>query len=103
MELIKVENGVALLNPETSQKIAEFERQVKAIKEQEDQLKETILNEMKAQNIIKLDTPELSISYIAESFREQFDSKRFKEQNQDLYDEYVNMTPVKASIRIKVK
>ncbi len=103
MELIKIENGVALLNPETSQKIAEFERQVKAIKEQEDQLKETILNEMKAQNIIKLDTPELSISYIDESFREQFDSKRFKEQNPNLYDEYVKISPVKASIRIKVK
>ena len=39
MELIKYENDTALLNVEVSNKIAEFERQAKAIKEQEDELK----------------------------------------------------------------
>ena len=103
MELIKIENEIAILEPEVSEKIADFERQIKVIKEQEDNLKQAILEEMEANQIIKLDTPDILISYVASSDRETFDSKTFKADHQDLYDEYVKMTPVKPSIRIKVK
>lgn len=103
MELIKIENEIAILEPEVSEKIADFERQIKVIKEQEDNLKQAILEEMEANQIIKLDTPDILISYVASSDRETFDSKTFKADHQDLYDEYVKMTPVKASIRIKLK
>lgn len=103
MELIKVENGLSILDEEASKKIAEFERQIKEIKAKEDEIKQAILEEMEAKNIIKIDTEDLMISYVAPSDRETFDSKAFKEEHQDLYDEYVKMTPVKSSIRIKVK
>lgn len=103
MELIKVENGLSILDEEASKKIAEFERQIKEIKAKEDEFKQAILEEMEAKNIIKIDTDDLMISYVAPSDRETFDSKAFKEEHQDLYDEYVKMTPVKSSIRIKVK
>ena len=103
MELIKIENEVAILDPLVSEKIANFERQIKVIKEQEDNLKQAILEEMETNQIIKLDTPDILISYVASSDRETFDSKTFKADHQDLYDEYVKMTPVKASIRIKLK
>lgn len=103
MELIKVENENAILNLDVSKKIAEFERKIKEIKEQEDSLKSMILKEMEANNILKLETDDLMISYIAPSDRETFDSKTFKAEHQDLYDEYIKMTPVKSSIRIKVK
>ena len=103
MELIKVENGLSILDPETSQNIAEFERQIKDIQEKEKALKEAILEEMKQKNIIKIDTPELSITYVDETYKENFDSKLFREQNPDLYDNYVKMSPVKASLRLKVK
>jgi len=103
MSLIKVENGVALLDPITSQKIAEFEKQIKILKELEDEVKESILKEMQEKNLIKVDTEELSINYIQETYRETFDSKLFKEHNPDLYDAYVKISIVKPSIRIKVK
>lgn len=103
MELIKVENGLSILDEEASKKIAEFERQIKEIKAKEDEFKQAILEEMEAKNIIKIDTEDLMISYVAPSDRETFDSKAFKEEHQELYDEYVKMTPVKSSIRIKVK
>lgn len=103
MELIKVENDLTILDLEVSNKIAEFERQLKTIKEQEDELKKAILEEMEAKNIIKIESDDLMISYIAPTDRETFDSKKFKAENQDLYDEYIKMTPVKSSIRIKVK
>lgn len=103
MELIKVENDLTLLDPEVSNKIAEFERKIKELKEQEDRLKENILKEMEAKNIIKVESDDLMISYIAPTDRETLDSKRLKAEHQDLYDEYIKMTPVKSSIRIKVK
>jgi regulator of replication initiation timing len=103
MELIKLENEIAVLDPEVSKQIADFERQIKTIKEQEDNLKQAILEEMETNQIVKLDTPDILISYIAPTDRETFDSKTFKAEHQDLYDEYVKMTPVKSSVRIKVK
>lgn len=103
MELIKVENELAILDPEVSKTIAEFERQIKTIKEQEDNLKKAIIEEMEKNQIVKLETPDLLISYVASTDRETFDSKTFRADHQDLYDEYVSMTPVKSSIRIKVK
>ena len=102
-ELITINNGVALLDAETASKIADFERKMKEIKEAEDSLKQGILNEMEQKGILKVETAEITISYIAPSDRETFDSKRFKSDHADLFDEYVRMSPVKSSVRIKVK
>lgn len=103
MELIKIENDIAVLNVEASNKIAEFERQMKTIKEQQELIKQDILNEMECKGLLSIETDNLKISYVAPTDRETFDSKAFRLEHQDLYDEYVKMTPVKSSIRIKVK
>lgn len=103
MELIKVENDIALLDTETSKQIAEFERTIKEIEEKEKNLKQAILEEMENKNILKLENDDFIISYIAPSDRETFDSKSFKADHQDMYDEYIKMTPVKSSVRIKLK
>ena len=104
-EIIRMENGITVLDAETSGKIAEFERQLKAIKEQEEQIKKAILEEMESKGIIKVEDEinGISISYVAESYRETFDSKKFKADNPDMYDSYIRMSSVKPSIRIKVK
>lgn len=102
-ELIEIQNGIALLKEETLNNILTFERTIKKFKEEEDKLKKAIQEEMEHKNIIKIDTDELLINYIASSDRESFDTKSFKADHQDLYDEYIKMTPVKASIRMKVK
>ena len=103
-ELIKIENGISLLDADTSNKIAEFERQIKLIKEAEDALKEVIKAEMEAKGILKVEdaTSGMTITYIAPTYRETFDSKKFKADQPDMYDEYVKMSPVKSSIRIKL-
>lgn len=103
MELIKVENGIGILDTEVSKKVAEFEKALKEIKEKEEELKQNILSEMESKNILKLETDSLTVTYTAPAERETFDSKRFREDNPDLYDEYVKFSPVKSSIRIKVK
>jgi regulator of replication initiation timing len=103
MELIKVENEIGILDTEVSKKVAEFEKAIKEIKEKEEELKQNILTEIENKNILKLETDDLTITYIAPAERETFDSKKFREENPDLYDEYVKFSPVKSSIRVKVK
>lgn len=105
MELIKRENGISILDAEVSRKIAEFERQLKAIKEQEEKLKTAIIEEMERQGIVKLEdeTSGLTINYIAKTYRENFDSKKFRKDHPEMYDEYIKMSSVKSSIRIKVE
>lgn len=102
-ELIKVDNGTVLLNEDVAKKIAEFELQMKYYKAQEDELKAAILAEMEAKNIIKLDNDFLTISYVAGSDRETLNSKQLRAELPDIYDAYVEIKPVKSSIRIKVK
>lgn len=102
-ELIRIRDGAVLLDPNTSREIAEFERRMKEIKEAEDKLKQEILAEMEEKNILKIDTSDVTISYIASTDRETFDSKAFRTDHADLYDEYVKLSPVRASVRIKVK
>lgn len=102
-KLIKVDNGTVLLNEDVAKKIAEFELQVKYYKAQEDELKAAILAEMEAKGIIKLDNEILAITYIAPTDRETLNSKQLRAELPDIYDAYVEMKPVKSSIRIKVK
>ena len=99
--LIKIENGK--LDQTTIQTLVEFERMAKQIKEQEDELKRQILEAMERNGIIKIDSPDLLINYIAETDRETFDSKRFRAEYPELYDDFVKLSTVKPSIRIKVK
>ena len=101
-ELIVFEGKTALLNPEVSTKLAEFERMAKDVKAKQDELKQRILEEMESKGIISIKSPELTISYVAPTTRETFDSKTFRKDHPDLYDEYVNIIMEKASVRMKV-
>ena len=101
--LIKVENGTAVLDGDVSKKIADFEKQIKALKKQEDDLKQSILEAMKDNGVIKIDNDHLTINYVAGHDQERFDTKTFKAENKMIYDEYVKIIHVKDSVRIKVK
>lgn len=101
--LIKIKNGTATLDSNVAKKIADFETNIKAIKKQEDELKQSILEAMKDNGVIKIDNDHLTINYVAGHDQERFDTKTFKEENKMIYDEYVKIIHVKDSVRIKVK
>lgn len=103
MQMIKSEHGVSVLNPSVGARIAAYERMSKSLKDKLDELKGAILAEMVANGVIKLETEEVTITYIAPTDKESFDSKAFKAADPDTYDSYVRMVPVKASLRVKVK
>lgn len=102
-ELIVLNQGNAILNLHASKEIAKFERQIKELKEAEEDLKKKILEEMEAKNIKKLITEEMTITYKASYDKESFDGKQFRAEHPDLYDSYIKMSPCKASIMIKLK
>ena len=103
MELINVYGEAAILDGTTAKHIAEFERMAKEIKAKEDTLKAAILAEMESKGVIKLETDELNITYVAPTERETLETKTLREELPDIYDAYVKISPVKASIRIKLK
>lgn len=103
MELIKLSGDTAILDGDTAKKIAEFEKRVKELKAKEEKLKKLILEEMETKGIIKLNTDVLSITYVAPTDRESLDSKKLREDLPNVYDAYINIKPVKSSIRIKLK
>ena len=57
---------------------------------------------MENNGVTKFDGDGIKISYVAETTRETFDSKQFKADMPDLYNEYVKFSKVKSSVRIKV-
>lgn len=103
MELTVKNNGNITLSKEASNQIVMFEKAIKELKTKEEILKKAILIEMETNGIVKFDNEYLSINYVAGTDREVFDKKRFQKENPELYDEYIDMKPVKASVRIKVK
>ena len=101
--IVKLENGEYGLVSDAINTIVEIEKQIKDLKALQDSYKENLLKEMEENNVLKIDTEELSISYVAPSTRETLDSKKLKEDLPDIYDLYVKFTDVKSSLRIKVK
>ena len=101
--MFQIIEGNAVLAQETVDKLVEFEKLLKDLKQKEDELKARILEQMETFGVVSIDAPEVRISYVAPTNREVFDSKTFRKDFEDLYDEYVVVTPVKSSIRIKVK
>ena len=99
--IIKFENG-QLIQP-AIELIKIKEKQMKRLKEEYDQLKADLLEAMKQNGVLKFENDEISINYIEAREDERFDSKLLKETSPDLYDQFVKFTPVKASVRIKVK
>ena len=103
MELIKIENGLEVATQQLIDEALEIKYLEEKLKVKKESLTLSLLEEMKDKGIKKIETPDVVISYIDESERETLDTKRFRTENPDLYDEYVKFTPVKASVRIKAK
>lgn len=102
-KLITMDDNSPILTPETRQALVLFEEKLKDLKKQEELLKQKLLEEMEKNKIVKLESPELLITYVGETTRQSFDSKRFKEENPKIYWNYVSESPVKPSVRIKLR
>lgn len=103
MDLIRIEDNNFVLDAEASKSLKNFELAIKEIKKSQDYYKQQILEEMKSKGIIKIETDDLTITFVDETDRETLDSKAIKQELPDIYDTYTKFTKVKPSIRIKLK
>lgn len=91
------------LSSEIAKKLVDFEKAIKQVKEMEDRLKESILSQMEDKGIIKWNNEDISITYVAPTYKESFDSKALRAEDEALYNKYIKLSQVKSSIRIKLK
>lgn len=80
-----------------------IDEEEKELKEKKEKIREILLKEMEDKNILKLENENISITYKAPTERETFRTTKFKKDLPDLYDTYVEFTPVKSSLLIKIK
>ncbi len=102
-ELIVYEKGVPMLGEDAERKLIGWTESIKVLQESLDELKAQIKQDMEENGVIKIDTPNLLINYIAETEKETFQVKAFKAEWKELYDNYCKLTKVAPQIRIRVK
>lgn len=100
--IVKKEDNYQLSDIVTSE-LKMIEEEKKELKRKEEAIRETLLKEMEDKGIIKISDENISITYKAPTEKETFRTKDFKKDLPDLYDTYVEFTPVKSSLVIKIK
>lgn len=102
-ELIVYRDNVSYLSEGAEFDLCTLEKEIKRLSDLRDNLKNNLLEEMEKREIIRLESDTVTVTRLLPTTRETFDSKKFREDNPELYDEYVKFTPVKSSLRVKVK
>ena len=83
--------------------IASLERQVKELKAQDDAMKAEILQAMENGRVVKYESDNLRLTYVAPFTRQTLDSNAVKRLYPQVYRECIKTSEVKASLRITVK
>lgn len=89
--------------------IEEMKKQQEELESKMLEFKNACMEEMKARGLKKFEFTnqengkKLTLTYVAESKRTSFDSKRFKEENQSLYDQYLKESTISETLKVSVK
>ena len=102
-ELIIRQGDEYALTPQTNNQLVLLETQIVDLTKKRDEMRKLIMQAMQEEGIYKMENEDISITYIAETERETFDSKRFHEEHANLYHLYTKTSKVAPSIRVKVK
>ena len=97
-----VTNG-SELTTETMKSIAELKRLESVVKDAVKKMNEDLKAYMVENGMKKIESEDLSISYVEPTTRETLDTKRLRTERPDVYDEYVKFTNVADSLRFTAK
>ena len=103
LECFDNKNNQLVLNKSVAEMLVVCDKKIKEYEELKSSIIDKLKKEMEQNNIIKIETDEVVINYIAESYRETFDSKELKKEDDKLYNKYIKISKVKSSVRIKIK
>lgn len=101
--LAKIEIQDENLPNEMAEQIIELEKQAKDITERQKRMKDAILQAMKEKEILKIEAPEVTITYVAPTTTEKLDSKALKKELPDIYDTYCQISQRADYIKITIK
>lgn len=102
-EMIVFENGNAVITKEVLDQIAVIDTQMKFYDTQYKILKEQLKEKMEEAGIVKIEMPDVDITYVGPTQRESLDSKALRAEEPEIYNKFIKKSDVKSSIRIKVK
>ena len=102
-EMIVFENGNAVITKEVLDQIAVIDTQMKFYDTQYKMLKEQLKEKMEEAGIVKIEMPDVDITYVGPTQRESLDSKALRAEEPEIYNKFIKKSDVKSSIRIKVK
>ena len=78
-------------------------KQIKELTDEYEALKADVLAKMQEHGDKSFDTGNILITYIAPTSRESFDSKKFKEENAEMYKQYMKKSETKASLKLTIR
>lgn len=102
-ELAQTTESVLLQLKDASSLVGSLKAQLKLAEDTEKALKQYLIAEMEKGALKSLENDFVKVTYVAPSERESIDKDRLKEKYPDIYEEYRKVSPVGASVRIKIK
>lgn len=78
-------------------------QRIKELQEELDAAKAEVMAQMEKDGAKSIDTGALLITVVAASTKSTFDSKKFKEENEELYGKYMKESETKASLKVTVR
>ena len=100
---LAVEDGLMAELVEAEQVIKQIELQKKEAEEKAVQLRQTLLDKMKEQNIKSFENDLIKITYIEPTTRETIDSAKLKKELPEIAEQYKKISNVKDGVRITLK
>ena len=83
--------------------IASYKALIKQAESEQKTIHEQIRQEMEGRNIKTLDLPNMKITIVEDTIRETLDSKKLKQEQPEIYEQYKKVSLVKGSLKITLK
>lgn len=77
-----------------------LDKKIKELTQEYDEIKSEVLSKMEENKDKSFDTGRVLFTFTGSSEKTSFDSKKFREDNAELYDKYIKKTKVKPSLRL---
>lgn len=101
--ILKNVDNELVLEKSIEEELAILDREIKERQEKYDFIKNRLLDYMKENEIKKISSDTVSVSYTAPYDKIKFNEKKFKQENEETYNNYCELSNVKESIRITIK
>ena len=93
-----------ILNEHIEGEIVQLQYSIDELQSRLDEKKEMLLKEIEENSELydNFKANKVKLTYVRKTTKETFDSKKFKEENLDLYNKYIKISDVKSSLRLKI-